>query len=439
MSLRLRLTLTLGVTFVLLWLLAAGWMLHGLRAEMMRSLDQRLASSAQMVAGLLAQMPDLAGGERNTRYSAQSLGIPDGLTCQINSLRGEVIAHSDPGREAALDAGQTGFRNQLIQDQVWRSYTFEQHGLRITTADRLDEREALQGAVLLAAAVPVLLALLGTLLLLWLGVRKGLQPLQQITDALVQRGPDALAPIHLEPLPAELRPLLASQNRLFERIAETLERERRFTGDAAHELRSPLTAIKTHLQVAGMTEGAASREALAQAERGADRLQATLEQLLLLARVEGQQSFDDGRQCTAEDAARAALADAGAVSGGDVLITVSEPSPQILGIPAPLAIAALRNLLDNALRHTAEGTRVELQITCSEGWATFSVRDYGAGIDHQHMSLLTRRFWRRGQGQGSGLGLAIVDAIVQRCGCRLSFQPVAPGTRVVLEMPLAAM
>lgn len=439
MSLRLRLTLTLGITFILLWLLAAGWMLHGLRAEMMRSLDQRLASSAHMVAGLLAQMPELSGADQSTRYSAQSLGVPDGLTCQINSLRGEVIAHSDPGSEAQLDAAQTGFRNQLIQDKVWRSYTVEKHGLRITTADRLDERESLQGAVLLAAAVPVLLALLGTLLLLWLGVRKALQPLQLITDALVQRGPEALAPIHLERLPAELRPLLISQNLLFERITDTLERERRFTGDAAHELRSPLTAIKTHLQVAGMTEGAASREALAQAERGADRLQATLEQLLLLARVEGRQSFDDGRQCTAHSAARAALADAGALSNETVLLNADQAPAKPLGIPAPLAIAALRNLLDNAIRHTAEGTRVELHISCTEGWAVFSVRDYGAGIDPEHLHMLTRRFWRRGQGRSSGLGLAIVEAIAQRCGCRLSFEPAAPGTRVILLIPLLAI
>lgn len=437
MSLRLRLTLTLGVTFVLLWLLAAGWMLHGLRAEMMHSLDQRLASSAQMVAGLLEQMPELKGREPNSGFSAQSLGIPDGLTCQINSLRGEVIAHSDPGREAQLDAGQTGFRNQVIQDRVWRTYTFEQHGLRITTADRLDEREALQGAVLLAAAVPVLLALLGTLLLLWLGVRKGLQPLRQMTDAIVKRGPDTLAPIELEPLPAELRPLLESQNRLFDRIAQTLERERRFTGDAAHELRSPLTAIKTHLQVAAMTEGEVSRQALSQAELGADRLQATLEQLLLLAQVEGQQSFDDGRPSTAEDTALAAIADAGAIIGKDVVMTMDQASAQTLSIPAPLATAALRNLLENALRHTAEGSPVELTISYTPGWAVFDVRDFGVGVEEEHLNLLTRRFWRRGQGQGSGLGLAIVEAIVQRCGCRLVFQPAAPGTRVILEIPLA--
>ncbi|MBS7712853.1 two-component sensor histidine kinase, partial [Vibrio cholerae] len=102
------------------------------------------------------------------------------------------------------------------------------------------------------------------------------------------------------PLPSELKPLLDTQNQLLQRIAKTIERERRLTGDAAHELRSPLTAIKTHLQVARMTEGAARDQSLAHAEEGADRLHRTLEQLLLLARVEGSLSFDDGLQSSAE-------------------------------------------------------------------------------------------------------------------------------------------
>jgi two-component system sensor histidine kinase QseC len=170
MSLRLRLTLTLGSTFIILWSLAAAWMLYDLRAEMMRSLDQRLAASAQMVAGLLVQIPQSSQPETAERITAQRLGMPEGLTCQVSSLRGEVIARSNPELAEPLDAQQIGFRDQQVDGVNWRSYTFEQHGMRITTADRLDERQTLQSSVLLAAAVPVGVALLGTLLLLWLGV-----------------------------------------------------------------------------------------------------------------------------------------------------------------------------------------------------------------------------------------------------------------------------
>lgn len=436
MTLRLRLTLILGSTFIILWSAAAAWMLYDLRAEMMRSLDQRLAASAQMVAGLLVQMPQSSRPQAAERITAQRLGIPDGLTCQVSSLRGEVIARSHPELNEPLDAEQVGFRDQQVDGVHWRSYTVEQHGLRITTADRLDERETLQASVLLAAALPVGLALLGTLLLLWLGVRKGLEPLRRMADALLDRGPDSLEPLQLNPLPGELQPLQDSQNQLFERIALAIERERRFTGDAAHELRSPLTAIKVHLQVAAMTTGAEAAHALAQAEKGADRLQNTLEQLLLLARVEGQQSFEEGAQAGAIEVASLAIQDTGGGAENIALLPDADLSDRPLAVPPALAIVALRNLLDNALRHTAAGTLVELAISRRGDTVQFKVRDHGPGLSDDSMMLLTRRFWRQGAGGGSGLGLAIVDAIVQRSGGQLRFSKASDGMLVTLELPL---
>ena len=436
MSLRLRLTLILGSTFIFLWSFAAAWMLYDLRAQMMHSLDQRLAASAQMVAGLLIQLPQSSEPGTTEPVSAEQLGIPDGLTCQVSSLRGEVIARSNPELAEPLDAHQIGFRDQHIDGVNWRSYTVEQHGMRITTADRLDERAALQSSVLLAAALPVAVALLGSLLLVWFGVRKGLEPLRRMANALLQRGPESLQPLRLEALPSELRPLQDSQNRLLKRLADTIERERRFTGDAAHELRSPLTAIKLHLQVARITSGNESAKALAQAEKGADRLQNTLEKLLLLARVEGRQSFEEGEQANAQEIANLAIQDTlGATECVD-LRPAATLSQEPLAIPPALATVALRNLLDNAIRHTADGTRVELEISSQGNRVRFMVRDYGPELSDESMTMLTRRFWRQGTGGGSGLGLAIVDAIVQRFGGQLGFRKDAQGMLVTLELPL---
>ncbi|MGX5913107.1 ATP-binding protein [Aliidiomarina sp. Khilg15.8] len=436
MSIRLRLTLILGSTFILIWSMAAAWMLHDLRAEMMRSLDQRLIASAQMVAGLLVQLPQSSRPGASEQISTQRLGVPDGLTCQVSSLRGEVIARSHPELAEPLDAQQTGFGEQWVGDVSWRSYTVEQDGMRITTAERLDERETLQSSVLLAAALPVGVALLGTLLLLWFGVRKGLEPLRRMAEALLHRGPDSLKPLQLESLPSELRPLQDSQNQLFDRIAHAIERERRFTGDAAHELRSPLTAIKVNLQVARMTSGDESATALVQAEQGAARLQSTLEQLLLLARVEGQQSFDDGAQANALEIARLAIEDTLGATEGVELRPAADLSDRLLGISPALAIAALRNLLDNALRHTVAGTRVQLELTSSGDWVYFKVRDYGPELSDESMMMLTRRFWRQGTGGGSGLGLAIVDAIVQHCGGHVRFSTGPDGMQATLQLPL---
>lgn len=439
MSLRLRLTLTLGSAFVLLWALAATWMLFDVRNQLIQSLDQRLAASARMVAGLLVQLPQPQLGE-GTRLSAEQLGIENGLACQISSLRGEILARSHAAPDSALDAQRTGFHDQMIGDTAWRSFTFIQNGMRITTADRLDERSALQRSVLLAAALPVFVALLGSLIVLWIGIGNGLAPLRRIRTALAQRSADSVEPLHIERLPRELTPLVETQNQLFARIAHMLERERRLTDDAAHELRSPLTAIKTHLQVAAMTEGDTAKRALAQAEVGTDRLDRILEQLLMLARVEGRVSFDDGLSRTALDVAQLAIADASQQPGPHIeLCGAQDVPPRPLAMPPTLAVAALRNLLDNARRHTQDGTAIRLTLSqVDESRVRFSVQDHGPGIPPEMLERLTERFWRSGVGEGSGLGLSIVKAIAERCACDLRFVPHEGGLVVELVVGLQA-
>lgn len=433
MSLRLRLTLMLGSAFVVLWLLAAAWMLHDLRTQMMRSLDERLAASAQMVAGLLAQLPQpLSPDGTQQPISAEHLGIANGLVCQVSSLRGEVLARSQSGPAQALEAEDGGFRQQVINDVAWRSFTLVQGELRITTADRLDERDALSQSVLLAAALPVAVALLGTLGLLWLCLGRGLAPLRQIREALLRRSPDSLQPLQLTALPAELQPLVETQNQLFQRIAQAIERERRFTGDAAHELRSPLTAIKTHLQVARLIRGEGD-QSLANAEAGADRLQRTLEQLLLLARVEGRQDFNDGLHCSVHEVAHLAITDLDAAQRPRIdLQLADELSDAPVSVPVTLLVSALRNLLENALRHAPPNTPVHLRLQASVSGLHLSVRDYGPGIAAEKIPCMTRRFWRSTGSDGSGLGLSIVQAIAERCGGRLHFHNHADGLEVIL-------
>lgn len=437
MSLRLRLSLTIGAAFVLIWALASAWMFSDLRNQMMFSLDQRLVASARMVAGLLEQLPALPSKGEGTHFSAEQLNIPGGMACQVSSLRGEILARSHNHPDEKLEAERMGFHDQMIDGVRWRSFTLARGDLRITTADRQVEREALNLSVLLAASVPVGVALLACLWLLWLGMGQGLAPLNRMRDALMRRSADSLEPLQIHPLPSELRPLLETQNQLFQRIGKTIERERRLTGDAAHELRSPLTAIKTHLQVARMTEGAARDQSLARAEEGADRLHRTLEQLLLLARVEGSLSFEDGVQCSAEQVAQTAIQDAASGARQRVRLHVDERvSAAPLEMPSVLAIAALRNLLDNALRHTPSDAPVDLNLETIGNRVRFQVRDHGSGIPEDDLQHLTQRFWRNGQSTGCGLGLAIVQAIVQRCGCVLRFDSRPDGLRVELTMPL---
>ena len=223
MSLRLRLSLILGTAFVLIWALAAAWMLRDLRQQMMFSLDQRLVASARMVAGLIDQLPQpLTSQGEGTRLSADQLSVPDGMACQVTSLRGEILARSHQHADQHLDNGSGGFHDQMIDGASWRSFTFVHGDIRITTADRNLEREALNRSILLAASAPVLVALLGSLGLLWLGIGKGLAPLNWMRDALRRRSPDSVEPLQIKAVPSELQPLLDTQNQLFLRIVQAI-------------------------------------------------------------------------------------------------------------------------------------------------------------------------------------------------------------------------
>ncbi|MEN1832893.1 ATP-binding protein [Pseudomonas lijiangensis] len=436
MSLRLRLTLILGVAFVVVWTLAATWMYQDLRTQMMFSLDQRLAASARMVASLVDQLPEpLSTKEGGAHFSANQLVIPDGMACEVSSLRGEILASSHGNVANIIASANGGFHDQEIDGEHWRTFTLVQGDVRITTADREQERESLNHSVLLSASVPVLVALLACIAMLWLGIGKGLSPLKRMRDELKKRNIDSLEPLQLRMLPNELQPLLETQNHLLVRISQAVERERRLTGDAAHELRSPLTAIKTHLQVAQMTSGEARELALVRAEQGTDRLHNTLEQLLLLARVEGSLSFEDGSQCNVEQAVSLAIQDTGSSTERIQLSYQAMTSSAALDMPSVLAVAALRNLLDNALRHSPADTQVVVRVTSNSESAFVSVRNASTGMSEDSLRHMTERFWRSSSSTGCGLGLAIVQAIVQRCGCTIDFNSSSQDFVVTLGLP----
>lgn len=440
MSLRNRLLLILGGTFIVLWSLAAVWLLGDLRREVNVALDERLASSARMVAGLLEQLPQPLPSQAASPLTAIELGLETGLVCQVRSLRGEVLVRTPNMPRATLAEYGAGFHEVSIGEERWRTFTLQRQHLWVTTADRIDERQTLQSSILFAAASPVALALMGSLLLIWFGIGRGLSPLQSLRAVLAQRDAQDLQPVHVERLPKDLQPLVSTINQLFTRIEAALERERRFTNDAAHELRTPLTAIKTHIQVAQMSPAQSADFALQQAETAVDRMQRTLEQLLLLARVESAQDFDLVARSCAQTVARYALADLIAVPGSERIEVQSElPADIFIALPESLAVAALRNLLDNALRYSPAGSTVELLLTVEQHRLRLCVRDSGPGLSAENIEQAKQRFWRTASVErGSGLGLAIVQAICERYGGQLLLE-AAPneGLDAVLYLPLS--
>src|SRR5690554_3087680 len=167
MSLRKRLLLILGGTFTLLWSTAAIWLLGDLSKEVDRVLDERLASSAHMVAGLLEQIPAPVGPAQHSPLTQQIFGLRGGLVCQVRNLRGEVLVRTPNMMFAETNEDLLGFSSSEIDGELWRTYTTQRHNLLITTGDKMHERLNLQWVIRFAAATPVVLALLGSLLLLW--------------------------------------------------------------------------------------------------------------------------------------------------------------------------------------------------------------------------------------------------------------------------------
>ena len=442
MTLRLRLVSIIGLSLTLLWGVVALWMFMDVREELRSALDARLAASARMVAGLVARLP----AERLQLGGPPVLPLDviarDGLACEVSLVRGEVAIQpiartaTSPGLEGAA----LGYSTRVFGGKPWRTYVLQDGEVRIATADRMDAREGLLREIALSAAVPFAVAMAGSLALLWVGVGRGLAPIDRVRTALLNRRADADAPLPAIAAPPELQPLIDTIAHLLLRVQDAIERERRFTDDAAHELRTPLTAIKTHLQVLRLACGeaglhGAAGEALANAQRGVARLHRTLEQLLLLARLEGPVNEDAPVRVDALRAARQAITDAsaglphdGAAVGVHVELK-TQTSAACLAVPEALLVSALRNLLDNALRHSCRQGSVVLQIErMPDHRLAFCVLDEGPGMNAAELAHAAQRFWRRGSGNvngeaGSGLGLSIVDAIARRYGGELRLTP----------------
>ncbi|MDQ9172366.1 ATP-binding protein [Oxalobacteraceae bacterium R-40] len=426
MTLRLRLMLIIGVSFSILWGATSVWMLLDVRTEFRNALDERLAASARMVHNLLAQMPAAPAEASATPPVPLEYVTKDGVACEIRLSRGGILARTQ-GSPQGLGLVKSGYNTRTIDGQQWRSYTLEENGRRVTTADRIEKRRALLSDIVFATVVPFLVAMIGSLLVLWLGIRKGLAPLESVRQALADRKPDALQPVPASGVPSELTPLVQTINSLLGRTQNAIERERRFTGDAAHELRSPLTAIKTHLQVARMTAGNDETvNALDNAEKGVQRLQHTLEQLLTLARVEGPFSFETGDASSIPAITRLVMDELPPEDKNRVRID-NRAGDLPVPVPAILAATALRNLVENALRYSPADRPVKVDVSASANFISFAVTDEGSGLNDAERSQAVQRFWRKGNGKGSGLGLSIVEAIVNRYGGRFQLDNRSEG------------
>lgn len=379
----------------------------------------------------------LKGSEEESRVIVQRLGdsspsslgvdaggtlplpttLADGLhTLEFGGETFRVLVKTTAAGERIGVAQEAGFRNEIARDS------------------------ALRTVMPFLILVPVLLLIVADL------VRKMFRPIATLSREIDQRAERELHSIEFSHLPAEVRPFVVAINRLLGRVDKAMDNQRRFVADAAHELRSPLTALS--LQAERLAEAEMSsqaRERLVVLRQGIERGRSLLDQLLTLARV--QSSTEETKSPVSiqgiyrrvlEDLmplAEARHIDIGVEGARDAQVWVSELD----------MIAIVKNLVDNAIRYTPEGGRIDLSVNVAGGSAVLRIQDTGPGIPLAERDRVFDPFYRAlGSEQiGSGLGLSIVQTIANRIGAeiRLGFSDDAKqtGLRVTVIIPVAAL
>lgn len=411
MSLRLRLTLLVAAVFIGFWLFASIWMVTGLNQKLTTSFDKRLQSTAIMLSNILAHVPQSAMATTlPSIIQANETGTAKGLACQISSLHGSIIATSNSSSFPNNSPAQPGFNYIHAENTQWRTYTLITNQHKIVIADKVFERDSLYYDLLKSILIPPALAIFITLGLLWFAIGKGIRPIMLLTTALEKRGSEDLTPIDIVQPLKELQPLITSQNALMAKLAQVIAREKQFTSNAAHELRTPLAGILAQAQLAELTTGDTQQHALVQVSKSAKRLATILENLLLLANIDATPQVNVDESWSIELLIKSIISDS--IQDKERIAYSLEGKEMITAIPSTMVAIVCRNLLDNAFKYSLPKTPIIMVIHCTEDHLTINVTNT-AHVLSADIPKMTTRFWRKGPKEGAGLGLSIVDTIAK--------------------------
>lgn len=445
-SLNRRLVLRLVAGIVLVWCAAAGWLAWRSLHEVDEIFDQMLVRTAASVfavmpatpvPGVAARLPD--------RPSLDSDATAHRPAITVRDTHGRLLVRSAELPALGFDPGDAHFHSVTYGQRRWRVFQRwdAQRQYWIQVGAPLDERDELMRKLL----APALLALLALLVLVpptvFAGLRGGLKPLRQLTRGLSAGAGPAAASLTDERVPVELAPFTEAIDRLVDRLRLSLEHERRFTADAAHELRHPLAALRLELDLAGCGDEAPARALhLQRAQEALDRMQRLVTQLLMLARVEKLTELDDAGPLRLSGVAEAVLCDASErAAARSIELSLDHGGNDFVLGSRGLLVILVQNLLDNALRHVPDHGHVDVRVGGHAERVTLEVDDDGAGFASTDTARLGERFHRPegSVGEGSGLGLSIAQAIAGLHHGELVFgRSALGGARVSVSFPRIA-
>lgn len=430
LSLAARVRLHLLIAAPLVWALAVAITVRSAHAEIDELFDSQLVRIARQVQALLpgASLDARPGPALTLPAHPGGAAELEDLTVAVWDPQGRLLLADQEGIELPWMPEASGFRDLQLDGAGWRVYFLQSaHGEWLVAAGQsLHERDELVTGLLAAQVLPWLLMLPLLLLALLAALRRALRPLAALSGLLAAREPQALSPLPAADLPPDLQPLVQAMNGLFLRIEAALARERRFTADAAHELRTPIAALRAQWEALRLQAGAGlPEEGAAKIGLGLDRLARLVEQMLALARVEHLEAL--GAPAPVDwTAVAATVVDAcwplAEARGVDIACEGLDRALPLAGDAALLGVL-LRNLLDNALRHSPRGATVWLR----GGPEGLQVHDEGPGVAPEALDRLGERFHRPpgAEGPGSGLGLSIVRRIAALHGLAVAWGPRA--------------
>ncbi|MBQ0759036.1 ATP-binding protein [Zhongshania sp.] len=410
--------------------------LHGYRSSMVEAenlFDQKLTAMAVQLSSVPLRTTNNAPAPDD-----------ENMVFQLFNQDGKLVWHSVHAPDQYIAANE-GFSENNFNGYRWRTLSYFNfvNGHRIMIAERVDLRYQLAESVILESIVPVVLVLPVAGLLIWLIIGHGLKSLAILAGILRRKAADDLSAVDVGQAPGELMPVIDSVNSLLRRLTASFERERRFSADAAHELRTPISAIKMHLHNL-RDEYGKDNESLLSLDQDVDRLAHLVEQMLLLHRT-----TPDHYPAKFESVALAALtreivADRYAdFVGKGQSIEIFGDDGEVNGDRFALGIL-IQNLLNNAFKYTQQGGAIQVKIDTLGNSIRLMVVDNGPGISADAQARVFERFYRVGGDRhnsgvsGCGLGLSIVEHIAELHNARIFMAngENGCGLAVTVEFPL---
>lgn len=361
---------------------------------------------------------------------------------QVWTDGGKLLIHSSGAPKFPLAADNDGFSDKVIDNQQWRVFTTynPKAGIRTVLAERNDTRNELGQRIAQDDLYIMLLTFPLSGLLIWIIIGRGLDSLDRVAQEVANRAPTHLEPVNIKEVPDEIRPVIDELNKLFFGLKQGFEREKRFAADAAHELRTPLAALKAQAQVALNTNDIEQKDiALHKLIASVNRSTHIVQQLLTMSKlVPDGASIDDFDEVELVRLTRemlAMLAPFAVEKQVELEFESTRHAPKFAGNSTAISIL-IRNLVDNAIRYSKEKGQVVVRVYQQESEVVLEVCDNGPGIPTELQSRVFERFFRvlGNKSPGSGLGLAIVQQICALHNGRVTLESPPKGTGLIVKV-----